>query len=61
MKMNLTFQINLFSCIFVIGSLHVAILDSRESFIDHLEIFANGPEGTVTLCPQASGRNIFFI
>ena len=58
--MNLTFKINLFSFIDVIGSLHVAILDSRDSFIGHLEVSANGPEETVTLCPQASGRKYFF-
>ncbi|XP_074631463.1 uncharacterized protein LOC141890001 [Acropora palmata] len=38
------------------GSLNVAILDSRDSFIGHLEVSANGPEETVTLCPQGSGR-----
>ena len=58
--MNLTFKINLFSFIDVIGSLHVAILDSRDSFIGHLEVSANGPEETVTFCPQASGRKYFF-
>ena len=57
---NLTFKINLFSFIDVIGSLHVAILDSRDSFIGHLEVSANGPEETVTLCPQASGRKYCF-
>ncbi|XP_015779490.1 PREDICTED: uncharacterized protein LOC107357368 [Acropora digitifera] len=43
------------------GSLHVAILDSRDSFVDHLEVSANGPEETVTLCPQASGRKYFVL
>ena len=57
---NLTFKINPFSFIDVIGSLHVAILDSRDSFIGHLEVSANGPEETVMLCPQASGRKYFF-
>ncbi|XP_044162785.1 cholesterol uptake protein 1-like [Acropora millepora] len=42
------------------GSLHVAIFDSRDSFIGHLGVCANGPEETVTFCPQASGRKYFF-
>ena len=59
---ELDFQklINLFSFTDVIGSLHVAILDSRDSFIGHLEVSANGQEETVTLCPQDSGRKYFF-
>ena len=56
MKMELTFKINLFSFIVVIGSLHITILDSRPGTIGELDIFANGPEETVILCPQASGR-----
>ncbi|XP_015779487.1 PREDICTED: uncharacterized protein LOC107357363 [Acropora digitifera] len=43
------------------GSLHVAIFDSRDSSIGHLDISANGPEETVTLCPQASGRRYFVL
>ncbi|XP_067031737.1 uncharacterized protein [Acropora muricata] len=43
------------------GSLHVAIFDSRDSTIGHLDISANGPEETVTLCPQASGRKYFVL
>jgi len=43
------------------GSLHVAIFDSRDSLIGHLDISANGPEETVTLCPQASGRKYFVL
>lgn len=38
------------------GSLHITILDSRPATIGELDIFANGPEETVILCPQASGR-----
>ena len=61
-KMNLTFEINsFFSFVVVIGSLHVAIFDSRDSTIGHLDISANGPEETVTLCPQASGRKYFVL
>ena len=59
--MNLSFKINLFFSICVVGSLHVAISDSRDSFIGHLEVYANGPQETVTLCPQASGRKYFFL
>ena len=61
MKMNLTSTINIFSSICVIGSLHVAILDSRDISIGHLDTSANGPEETVTLCPQASGRKYFVL
>ena len=61
MKINLTFKINLFSFIDVIGLLHIAILDSRNFIIGGLDIFANGPEETVTLCPQASGRKYFVL
>ncbi|XP_074632502.1 uncharacterized protein LOC141890865, partial [Acropora palmata] len=50
-----------FSFVVVIGSLHVAIFDSRDSTIGHLDISANGPEETVTLCPQASGRKYFVL
>ena len=53
--MELTFKINLFSFIVVIGSLYT-ILDSRTATIGELDIFANGPEETIILCPQASGR-----
>ena len=61
-KINLTFKINFFlSFVVVIGSLHLAILDSRDSSIGHLEISANGPEETVTLCPQAFGRKYFVL
>ena len=56
MKLEFTFKINLFSFIVVIGSLHITILDSRPATIGELDIFANGPEETVILCPQASGR-----
>lgn len=43
------------------GSLHVAIFDSRDSSIGHLDISANRPEETVTLCPPASGRRYFVL
>ena len=56
MKMALTFKINLFSFIVVIGSLHITIFDSRLAIIGELDILANGAEETVILCPQASGR-----
>ena len=61
MKINLTFKINLFSFIDVIGLLHIAILDSRNFTIGDLDIFANGPKEIVTLCPQASDRKYFVL
>ena len=61
-KINLTFKINVFLFfVVVIGSLHLAILDSRDSSIGHLEISANRPEETVILCPWASGRKYFVL
>ena len=59
MKMALTFKINLFSFIVVIGSLHITIFDSRLATIGELDILANGAEETVILCPQASGREYY--
>ena len=59
--MNLTFKINLFSFIDVIGSLHISIWDPRFTRIGNLDIFPNGTEETVTLCPQASGREYFVV